>query len=234
MHTRLTHLLADHARRTDQAAELGRRPTPGCGPEESPARRYGHPVDRPDELQVQVRRSRRRRSTVTAYRDGATVVVLLPARLSSAQEREWVRRMVARLDAQDRRRRPGDAELAARGQALSERYLAGRARPLTVSWATNQHHRWGSCTPADGSIRLSTRLRGMPPWVLDYVLLHELAHLLEAGHGAAFWQLLEAYPKTERARGFLDGFAAAQSAELAQSAQDDDLPDPGGDQAGDG
>jgi hypothetical protein len=128
--------------------------------------------------------------------------------------------MLARLSAQDRRRRPGDADLAARAAELSRRHLGGLAQPSSVSWATNQNTRWGSCTPADRTIRLSTRLRGMPSWVIDYVLLHELAHLVEQGHGPRFWQLLEAYPRTERARGFLEGFAAA-----GQLAVSDDGPD---------
>jgi predicted metal-dependent hydrolase len=79
-----------------------------------------------------------------------------------------------------------------------------------VRWSTNQGRRWGSCTPSDATIRISDRVRGMPRWVLDYVLLHELAHLVEPGHGAEFWKLLEAYPRTERARGWLDGFAAGR------------------------
>ena len=162
------------------------------------------------EVTVEVRRSRRRRSTVTAYRDGEQVVVLIPARFSRAEEREWVQRMLARLSAQDRRRRPGDAELIVRARELSRRHLGGLARPVSVAWATNQHNRWGSCTPADGTIRLSTRLRGMPSWVVDYVLLHELAHLVEHGHGPRFWSLLDGYPRTERARGYLEGFAAAR------------------------
>ena len=168
---------------------------------------------------VDVRRSRRRLRTVTAYREGGRTVVLIPARFTAAQEQEWVTRMLARLSAQDRRRRPGDADLAARAVELSRRYLGGLAQPSSVAWASNQNTRWGSCTPADRTIRLSTRLQGMPSWVIDYVLLHELAHLIEQGHGAAFWRLLEAYPRTERARGYLEGFAAARRLDP------DDTPD---------
>ena len=176
---------------------------------------------------VLVRRSRRRLRTVTAYRENGRTVVLIPARFTAAQEREWVTRMLARLSAQDRRRRPGDADLAARAVELSRRYLGGLAQPTSVGWAANQNTRWGSCTPADRTIRLSTRLRGMPSWVIDYVLLHELAHLVEQGHGPRFWQLLEAYPRTERARGFLEGFAAAGQLPLPgdDSVDDDRLDD---------
>ena len=169
---------------------------------------------------VDVRRSRRRLRTVTAYRENGRTVVLIPARFTSAQEQEWVTRMLARLSAQDRRRRPGDADLATRAVELSRRYLGGLAQPASVSWAANQNTRWGSCTPADRTIRLSTRLRGMPAWVIDYVLLHELAHLVEQGHGPGFWRLLEAYPRTERARGFLEGFAAAGRLPLPDDATD--------------
>lgn len=98
----------------------------------------------------------------------------------------------------------------ARSEELSRRYLGGVAHARSVTWVDNQRTRWGSCTPADRTIRLSTRLRGMPRWVTDYVILHELAHLIERGHGPRFWALLESYPRTERARGFLDGFAAAR------------------------
>lgn len=156
---------------------------------------------------VEVRRSRRRVRTVSAWREGDRTVVAIPARFTRAQEREWVGRMVERLAAQERRRRPSDSQLLARAQDLSRRYLGGRAVPSTVRWSSNQGRRWGSCTPSDGTIRISDRLRGMPRWVLDYVLLHELAHLLQPGHGPDFWAELEAYPHTQRARGFLEGYA---------------------------
>ncbi|MCZ7433534.1 M48 metallopeptidase family protein [Streptomyces sp. WMMC1477] len=158
---------------------------------------------------VEVRRSARRRRTVSAYREDGRTVVLIPARMSAADERRWVGVMLDKLAAQESRRTPAAGELAERAARLSEQYLDGRARPTSVRWVTNQNTRWGSCTPAEGTIRLSHRLQGMPEYVLDYVLLHELAHLLVPGHGPGFWRLLEAYPRTERARGYLEGVASA-------------------------
>ncbi len=168
-----------------------------------------------DELSdvVEVRRSRRRRRTVSAYREeDGRIVVLLPARFTRAQEAEWVDTMLAKVRRSEARRRPSDDQLAARAARLSQKYLEGLARPVSVRWAENQQTRWGSCTPRDGTIRLSARLQGMPGWVVDYVLVHELAHLLEAGHNARFWGLVERFPRADRARGFLEGYECAARA----------------------
>ncbi|MEV7616433.1 M48 family metallopeptidase [Streptomyces sp. NPDC089799] len=175
-----------------------------------PAGTVGGVSAEPPPCPVEVRRSTRRRRTVSAYREGDRTVVLIPARMSEAEERRWVGVMLDKLARQESRRTLGDSELLDRAGRLSEQYFEGRARPRSVRWVTNQNTRWGSCTPAEGSIRLSHRLRGMPEYVVDYVLLHELAHLLVPGHGPRFWQLLEAYPRTERARGYLEGVAAAE------------------------
>jgi predicted metal-dependent hydrolase len=158
---------------------------------------------------VEVRRSRNRRRTVAAYREDDKVVVLVPARFTRAEEREWVAKMLTRLERSEQRRRPSDAAVARRAAELADKHLDGRAVPLTVRWVENQNSRWGSCTPSDRSIRLSTRLQGMPPWVVDYVLVHELAHLIEPGHTPAFWSWVDRYPRAERAKGFLEGVAAA-------------------------
>jgi hypothetical protein len=159
---------------------------------------------------VEIRRSTRRRRTVSAYRDGNRSIVLVPAGLPADEEERLVARLLARLDAREvRRRAPGDDELLRRARDLSRRYLGGRPRPATVRWSTVQQRRWGSCTPSDRSIRISSRLHGMPPWVLDYVLIHELAHLLEANHSARFWAEVGRYPMAERARGFLEGYVHA-------------------------
>jgi predicted metal-dependent hydrolase len=161
---------------------------------------------------IEVRRSKRRRRTVSAYRDGERVVVLIPAQFSRAEEREWVDRMLERLAAREQRARRTDVELSTRAQRLAARYLPdhpGAGRPSSVRWVQNQNGRWGSCTPADGTIRISHRVQEMPDWVIDYVLLHELSHLIIPSHSSAFWALVARYPKAERARGYLEGVSAA-------------------------
>ena len=159
--------------------------------------------------EVEVRRSKRRRRTVSAYRDGDRVVVMIPASLSRKEEAEWVETMLARLERSERRRKPSDAALLKRATTLSDQYLGGLALPESVRWVDNQESRWGSCTPGDRTIRLSARLQGMPSWVIDYVLVHELAHLVEAHHNARFWGWVDRYPQAERAKGYLIGWSAA-------------------------
>lgn len=179
-------------------------------------------------MNVEIRRSARRKRTVAAYQRGDTLIVLMPAHLSADEERAWVQRMQERV-----RRRAGtalqavgDEELHQRALRLSARYLRGRARPSSVRWVGNQQRRWGSATPATRTIRLSDQLRGMPSWVIDYVLVHELAHLLVSGHGRDFWALVAAYEQTERARGYLEGFAAATGQSRPVDGEDDEDSDP--------
>jgi predicted metal-dependent hydrolase len=158
---------------------------------------------------VEIRRSRRRKQTVSAYREGERTVVLLPAGMRRADEQRWVDEMLRRLAAKDARARRSDADLLRRARTLSTRYFDGSAQPVGVRWVDNQNGRWGSCTPGDRTIRLSRRLDGMPDWVVDYVLVHELAHLMEANHNERFWALVRRYPRTERAMGYLEGITAA-------------------------
>jgi predicted metal-dependent hydrolase len=175
---------------------------------------------------VEVRRSARRRRTVAAYRDGDRIVVLIPARFSRAEEARWVAQMVDRLERAPRRRPralAGDAELARRAAELSAGHLDGQAVPAEVRWVATMRTRWASCTPADRTIRISKRLREMPAWVLDYVLVHERAHLIEPGHGPAFWALVNRYPRTERARGYLDGVAATVGLQLEPDVDESDV-----------
>ncbi|MEU5690188.1 M48 family metallopeptidase [Actinosynnema sp. NPDC020468] len=171
------------------------------------------------EPQVEVRRSARRRRMVSAYREGDTVVVLLPARMTKTEEKHWVAEMLSRLQRSETRRRSptrtSDAALLNRCEELSEKYLDG-VEPRSVRWVPPMRTRWASCTPSEGTIRISERLRDVPPWVLDYVLVHELAHLRVPGHGKDFWDLVHRYPKAERAIGYLEGLSAAAGLNITE------------------
>jgi predicted metal-dependent hydrolase len=152
---------------------------------------------------IEVRRSPRRRKTVSAELVGDALVVSLPQRLSRAEEQEWVDRMAARMSQRRKRDRlNSDGALARRARYLADLYLDG-VRFRRIAWVGTQRSRWGSCHPDDGDIRLSLALADYPPWVRDYVIVHELAHLVVADHSAAFWELVDRYPLAERARGFL-------------------------------
>lgn len=147
---------------------------------------------------VRVIRSTRRRKTASARQVGDAVEVRVPAGLPRAEEARIVARLVARVA---RRSRSDEVDLAARAAVLCRRYEL--KRPASITWVDNQESRWGSCTPAHGTIRLSRRLAAFPSWVVDYVIVHELAHLDVGGHGPDFWAIVDRYPLTERARGFL-------------------------------
>jgi hypothetical protein len=158
------------------------------------------------QFDVEVRSSTRRRKTAAARIEGGRVVVVVPAHWGPSTTDRVVADLVGRLA----RRHPAvgasDADLMSRAEQLAEKYFGG-LRPFSVRWASNQSARWGSCTTLDGRIRISDRLRGVPSWVLDAVLVHELAHLLEQDHSPRFHELEDRYPRRAEADTFLSGFA---------------------------
>jgi predicted metal-dependent hydrolase len=149
-------------------------------------------------VEVEVVRSTRRRKTVQAREVAGVLRVSIPATMSPSEEQRWVTEMLRRVE---RRAGTEGTDLMRRAAALAERY--DLARPAGIRWSDNQEWRWGSCTPVERTIRISSRLGKEPRWVLDYVIVHELAHLTVPGHDARFWALVNRYPRTERARGFL-------------------------------
>ncbi|MGH2710977.1 MAG: M48 metallopeptidase family protein [Actinomycetota bacterium] len=155
-------------------------------------------------MKVEVVRSPRRRKTITAERREGRVVVRLPAGMSRTEERTWVHKMVTRLTEQERLQRLNARRgLERTAQRLNRDYFDGKLRWNELRYVGNQRDRFGSCTPEDGAIRISDRVAGWPSWVRDYVVMHELAHLLAPSHSPRFWRMVERYPLIERARGFL-------------------------------
>lgn len=162
----------------------------------------------PDPYPVRVVRSRKRKRTVSARLIEGVLELTVPAWLSDREASEFVDRMQARFA---RKRAGASSDLTERSAMLASRYELPQA--TSVRWVGNQNSRWGSCSVADGSIRLSDRMIGMPEWVVDAVLVHELAHLVHADHGAAFKALEARYERQAEASAFLDGvvWSAGQS-----------------------
>ena len=153
---------------------------------------------------VRVVRSARRRRTISARIVQGELVVFIPDTLSKAEENAWVERMVDRVRLKELSRGLVDDDtLERRARELNRQYFDGKLKWTSIRYVTNQSGRYGSCSPRSGTIRISHKLAEMPRWVLDYVLVHELAHLVRADHSPAFWRLVNRYPLTERARGFL-------------------------------
>jgi predicted metal-dependent hydrolase len=157
-------------------------------------------------VEVKVVRSRRRKKTVEARLESGVLVVRAPAAISDTQLKPIIEKLKARIEKKQHRRQfKSDTSLAERAHELNKRYFDGKLIWSSIRYVTNQNKRFGSCTPSQGNIRVSHRVERMPAWVRDYVIVHELAHLVEPNHSRAFWSLVNRYPRTERARGYLIG-----------------------------
>jgi predicted metal-dependent hydrolase len=168
-----------------------------------------------DEGEILVIRSKRRKKSISAYRQGGRIVISIPARLSKADERAVVPEMIAKIRSQEESKTPGEADLIARiDQLLSELAPEITERPVSVTWRA-MRERWGSCTSVDRSIRISDRLKLAPAYALDYVLFHEAIHLQYFDHGAEFTEVLGRFEDSELASAYLDGFEAAERSLLA-------------------
>ena len=149
-------------------------------------------------MEVQVKRSQRRHKTVQARMVDGVLEISIPGRMSVSEEQHWVDVMSARFS-----RGAATAGIDLRGRAAKLASAYALDRPNEIVWSERQKTLWGSCTPASGRVRIATRVAGFPDWVIDYVIVHELAHLAQPDHSRAFWELVERYPLAERARGYL-------------------------------
>jgi predicted metal-dependent hydrolase len=166
-------------------------------------------------VKVEVVRSARRRKTVQAREVKGILRISIPATMTTTEEQRWVAEMLRRVE---RRSATAQIDLADRATELAKRY--DLPLPSHIRWSDQQEWRWGSCTPAERSIRISNRLGKEPRWVLDYVIVHELAHLVVASHDRRFWALVNRYPRAERARGFLMARGAGPPEDPSDTAPD--------------
>jgi predicted metal-dependent hydrolase len=163
------------------------------------------PIESIGSAKVEIRLSTRSRRYCHAHLEDGKVVVTVPASMSVTEREEMAHRLARRLLIPAGRPIRSDEQLLRRAHDLADRYLDG-VRPTSIRWVTNQARRWGSCSPSTGRIRLSSRLQGFPDWVVDSVIVHELAHLIEPSHSPAFRELVARYPRQPEADAFLAGF----------------------------
>jgi len=154
-------------------------------------------------MEVRIIRSAKRKKTVQARKVDNVLEILAPAHLSDEQLRPHVENLRKRLLQREQAESLDDGALQRRALEINRTYFDGRLEWESIHWVSNQDRRHGSCSPRRGIIRISHRIAGMPKFVLDYILIHELAHLIEPNHGRNFWRLVNRYPKAERARGYL-------------------------------
>jgi predicted metal-dependent hydrolase len=162
---------------------------------------------------IPIIRSSQRRRTITLREKDGRLEVLAPADMSDAKLAPIIENLLKRRERRHTKQALDDSLLEQRARQLNGQYFEGKLAWRSIAWVANQDKRWGSCTPSTGEIRLSHRLAELPDWVRDYVIVHELAHLLEANHGPRFWHLVNRYPRTERARGYLMALSGEQGEE---------------------
>lgn len=158
-------------------------------------------------MELRIIRSERRTKSVSARMVGDVLEIRAPVHIPEAELKSIIEQLKKKIKVKETKRKArekmGDLELEVRAHALNKTYFDGKLKWTSIRWVSNQNKRFGSCTSSQGTIRISDRLISMPGFVLDYVLVHELAHLVEANHGPKFWKLVNRFPRTERARGYL-------------------------------
>jgi predicted metal-dependent hydrolase len=154
-------------------------------------------------MEVKIIRSGKRTKTVSARVIDDVIEVLAPAKCSDKDLQPIIAKLQQRIEKKHQKRALSAEDLEQIADRLNREYFHNSLKWQSIEWSTQQNSIYGSCTPALGTIRISHRLAKMPLFVREYVVMHELAHLLEANHSAKFWQLVDRYPLTERARGYL-------------------------------
>jgi predicted metal-dependent hydrolase len=161
---------------------------------------------------IRIITSRKRRRTVAARMRSGVLELMVPASMPHVERQHWAEVMARRLERRAEQTRPTDERLQRRAQILSDRHFDGRLRWTSIGFAAMERQ-WGSCTFTDGAIRIARRAAALPDWVLDHLLMHELAHLVHSDHGPEFHALESRYPLSERAKGYLlalDAMAPSQ------------------------
>jgi predicted metal-dependent hydrolase len=155
-------------------------------------------------IELHIRRSTRVRQHCIHYRNGAPPELVVRPRASEADivaaieyHAPWLERQIARapqaslaLERLTLTEDQGRREARARISLIAQSEAAALGVRYTRLTLRDQRSRWGSCS-SKGALSFNWRLVLAPHDVLDYVVVHEVCHLVEPNHGPAFWRLVQ-------------------------------------------
>ena len=162
-----------------------------------------------DEFEVWILRKRIKNINLRVKPPDGRIEVSTPLRVDTSfvrafvrEKRDWIRKQQERIAASPQ----GRAAAASPDEVAQWREVVQAfVPPLIAKWEPimgvkagkiayrNMTSRWGSCQPSTGRICINVRLALYPPECLEYVVVHELCHLLERGHGPRFHALMDAF-----------------------------------------
>lgn len=155
-------------------------------------------------MEIEIIRSSRRLRTVSARIVENTLIVSAPDTLSHERLNKIIVDFKLKFERKKLKEELDKKEnLAAIASAINRKYFGNRLKINSIQYVTNQTSKFGCCNYRSADIRISHRVGMMPDWVRDYVVIHEMAHLIEPNHSKSFWDIVSCYGLAERARGFL-------------------------------
>jgi len=154
--------------------------------------------------EIKIIRSDNRRKTISARLIENTMLVHAPGSISDVELKKIIDKLKRRLHNKKIRNELNKTQgLIVAADRLNKEYFNNKLEIISITYSANQDKIFGSCNYKTKEIRISHRLVQMPYWIRDYVIIHEMAHLIESNHSKAFWDIVYRYRLTERARGYL-------------------------------
>jgi predicted metal-dependent hydrolase len=159
-----------------------------------------------DGVTLNLRVTRKRVKNINVRMVGNELRVSAPPWVSKGELDEAILTLARRIIRRERARKiNGSDEALEMARRVAKRF-PNQPEIVIARFSTQQRSRWGSYSTRTRTIQLNAALRQMPPWVLEAVVAHELAHIEHPDHSPAFWALLRRVcPQTDRARAFLEG-----------------------------
>jgi predicted metal-dependent hydrolase len=155
-------------------------------------------------MEIKIVRSSRRFRTVSARLVKDTLLISAPEALSRGRLEKIVSDFKVKFERKKLKEElDKKQDLVKIAAGINEKYFGNKLKVNLIEYAVDQNSKFGCCNYRTAHIRISHRIGLTPKWVRDYVVLHEMTHLIEPNHSRSFWDIVSRYKLAERARGYL-------------------------------